>query len=220
MLDSIIKGAGALIDAGVNWAWGEKQEDMQAKFARNAIQWKVKDAEKAGVHPLYALGAPTMSYSPVSIGGASNFAEVGQDIGRAIGAGTPKAGQISAYEAQVQKLNLQGMGLDNEYKAAQLARLRNELLQKPALPPFTLPGDVSFQPGSQTPAQKWQDQYGDVVESAVGVPSVIYDSFTNLDKWLGGKFLGSPWKRSSGPQGRRKGAPKYPSYNYSKTGRR
>lgn len=215
MLDQLIKGAGALIDAGVNWAWGEKQEDSQHKFAHNAIQWKVKDAQKAGVHPLYALGAPTMSYSPVSIGGASNFSEVGQDISRAIGAGTPKAGQLSAYEAEVQRLNLQGMGLDNEYKAAQLARLRNELLQKPALPSFNLPGDVPFQPGPQTPAQKWQDQYGDVVESAVGVPSVIYDSFTNLDKYMSGTLMGRPWKHLRAyPRGSRSGDPEKYEWRY------
>lgn len=35
---------------------------------QNQIQWRVKDAEKAGVHPLYALGAPTVSPAVISSG--------------------------------------------------------------------------------------------------------------------------------------------------------
>lgn len=32
---------------------------LQKDFANNSIQWKVADARKAGIHPLYALGAST-----------------------------------------------------------------------------------------------------------------------------------------------------------------
>lgn len=39
--------------------------DYQEKFAKEGIQWKVADAIKAGIHPLYALGASTNAFQPV-----------------------------------------------------------------------------------------------------------------------------------------------------------
>lgn len=33
--------------------------EMNKQFAKDSIQWKVEDAKKAGIHPLYALGAST-----------------------------------------------------------------------------------------------------------------------------------------------------------------
>jgi hypothetical protein len=45
-------------------ASAQRQMDMQ--FAKNQIQWKVADAKKAGLHPLYALGG-SGSYSPTNV---------------------------------------------------------------------------------------------------------------------------------------------------------
>lgn len=221
LIENVIGGASNWINNAL-FDPGSKDRKMQAAFAKNAIQWKVADANKAGVHPLYALGAPTMNYSPVSVGGGGygGGSISGQDISRAIGAGMPKSGQLSAYEQAVQDLTLQGMGLDNEYKAAQLARLRNEMLNKPALPEIKLPGPVPFQTGDSSKSQVVQDEYGDLIENVYGTGRLIYDSFTNLDKMMGGKFLGSRW--GSGPVQRAYSSrpPSYPSYGYSKTGRR
>lgn len=41
--------------------------DLQKEFAQNSIQWRVDDAKKAGIHPLYALGAQGASYTPQSL---------------------------------------------------------------------------------------------------------------------------------------------------------
>lgn len=202
-------GIGKFLFGSLGSLFGQDQAKKQAKyqlaFAKNGIQWKVEDAKKAGIHPLYALGAPTMSFSPTAVGGSSWAGDAGQDISRAIGAGMSKEGQLSAYEAAVQRLNIEGMGLDNEYKAAQLARLRNEMLQKPALPPvghtITGPGGVPFKTGDSTTSQVVQDDYGDLIENVYGTGRLIYDSFTNLDRLLGGKFLGSQWTKRGYPQG-------------------
>lgn len=40
-----------------------KNEKMQYDFAQNGISWKVQDAKRSGIHPLYALGASTQSPS-------------------------------------------------------------------------------------------------------------------------------------------------------------
>lgn len=59
---------------------------LQKEFAQSGIQWKVEDAKKAGIHPLFALGANTHSFSPVSVGSnyQGAFSDMGADISRAI----------------------------------------------------------------------------------------------------------------------------------------
>lgn len=59
---------------------------MQKEFAQQGIRWKVEDAKRAGLHPLAALGANTMSYSPQRVGTtpSPDFRGFGQDISRAI----------------------------------------------------------------------------------------------------------------------------------------
>lgn len=162
------------------------QERLQREFAQNQIQWKVADAKKAGIHPLYALGAPTMSYSPVSVGGGLEMPDMGQDISRAMNAGMPKEGQLSSFDAAVQDLQLKKFGLENELLAAQIRRLNTEVLSKPALP-ITLPGGSKFDTGNQSSAQTVQDRYGDIVENIYGIGSLGYDAVLNM-KQVGDAF--------------------------------
>lgn len=42
-----------------------QQMREQERYARNSIQWRVEDAKKAGLHPLYGIGASGAGYSPV-----------------------------------------------------------------------------------------------------------------------------------------------------------
>lgn len=44
-----------------------KNANLQREFAQNSIQWRVNDAKRAGIHPLYALGAQGSSYTPQSL---------------------------------------------------------------------------------------------------------------------------------------------------------
>jgi len=151
---------GALIGAGASIAsslLGKKSADkaneaaerqnaqniaLQKEFAQSGIQWKVQDAEKAGVHPLFALGANTTSFQPQSIGSSlpdwSGIAEAGQNVGRAIDA--TRSTPASAMALALGKIQLEGAQLDNEFKKVQLASaLRtNAIGSHPGLPgPFT-----------------------------------------------------------------------------------
>lgn len=85
----------AIADAAENTAatyrddyYWHANKDLQRKYAENSIQWKVQDAKKAGVHPLAALGANTMSFSPQTVGQMKS--DFGQNLGRAINAGLDK----------------------------------------------------------------------------------------------------------------------------------
>lgn len=112
---------------------------LQKEFAKSGISWKVRDAEKSGIHPLYALGAQSVSFAPQSVGldtatvGAphsnpathqpdySGIAEAGQNIGRAIQATNSVEAQMQAMQVSLAQAQVQGAHLDNDIKRTQLA---------------------------------------------------------------------------------------------------
>ena len=108
----------------------KKNAELQRQFAQNAIQWKVADAEKAGVHPLYALGAPTMSASPSYVGDNSlgaGLANASQDISRAVKANSPQSVRDRNYEEKVKAASVTKMDLENELLKSQIAKERAQL---------------------------------------------------------------------------------------------
>lgn len=88
---AISVGAAILGSAGLNMLGGNMQSqaikdsnkanyNQSKEFAQNSIQWRVQDAIKAGVHPLYAMGAPTMSPS-TAIQPVPNGAQIASQAG-------------------------------------------------------------------------------------------------------------------------------------------
>ena len=72
----------------VQVAENAKQAELQREFAQKGVQWRVEDAKKAGLHPLYAIGAQGASFSPSAfIPGQAptgdHYAQAGQALGRA-----------------------------------------------------------------------------------------------------------------------------------------
>jgi len=141
---------GPLIAAGAQLASGlmgassaksaaKKQYQQQKEFAQNGIQWKVEDAKKAGIHPLYAMGANTTSYAPVAVGNTnplSGLAEAGQDLSRAVDVTRPASAKVDAITATQQSLATERMGLENELLRSQIAKTRQE-----SNPPMPTAGD-------------------------------------------------------------------------------
>lgn len=145
---------------------------MQREFAQSGIQWRVEDAKKAGIHPIYALGSGGASFSPVSqnftadtsLGNA--MASAGQDIGRAINQTRTQGQRVDAFTATAQKLSLEKAGLENDLLRTEIAS-KTGRLRSPGSSPFPAPGDNWLVPG--------QAQSGLVkpkpLEVAPGVPS-------------------------------------------------
>lgn len=152
MLGALISAGSSIIGGLMGKASADKARDAaiqqnydniqaQKEFAQAGIRWKVADAKAAGIHPLYALGASTPSFSPVS----SNFtadtsmanamAAAGQDIGRAINSTRTASERGNAFNEAVQKLSLEKMGLENQILRSDLAS-KNARLVQAANPPF------------------------------------------------------------------------------------
>lgn len=98
MLGSIISGVGSLVGGLLGSSSASKaakkqeqiysqQRQDQLDAMQHGIRWRVNDAQQAGIHPLFALGANVPTYSPMS----ANFQgqdfswidRMGQNLGRA-----------------------------------------------------------------------------------------------------------------------------------------
>lgn len=131
----MLQALGSLVSAGLSFMGGNKAQKtqnemaerniaLQKQFAQEGIQWKVADAKAAGIHPLYALGAQTHSFAPVSVGDSlsSAWANAGQDIGRAINATANGSQRLDAITKAAQGLALEKAGLENELLRSQIRR--------------------------------------------------------------------------------------------------
>lgn len=135
----------------------EKQAALQREFAQQGIQWKVDDARRSGIHPLYALGAQTATPS-VSVGGFSPaipndplpaaLASAGQDVSRAIDATRTGSQRADAYSKTVQDLSLTKFGLENELLRTQIAKMRGQI--GPAMPALSDTDAIPGQPATRS----------------------------------------------------------------------
>lgn len=178
MLDAVLGVGGAILDKIFGDDSAEKQAELQREFAQNGIRWKVEDAKAAGIHPLYALGASTAQYAPVSVG--TDFASQGQNLGRAISAMRTPAEKQDAFAKTVEGLTLEKMGLENDILRQQL-RATQAPGTGPGMPGSTLipgQGDAvttitigggNLKLNQDTPAQVVSDELGDVVGDTAGV---------------------------------------------------
>lgn len=124
----------------------ERNIALQKEFAQSGIQWKVADAKAAGIHPLYALGANTTSFSPVSVGSPSGsplgdaISRSGQDLSRAVAAGS------NSITRAATALSLENQGLQNELLRSQIRKLNAQVA--PPIPTANDPWNIPGQSGS------------------------------------------------------------------------
>lgn len=170
--------------AGMNY-------EAQKEFAQNGIRWKVEDAKRAGIHPLYALGASTQGYSPTAgytgdFGISDAAAHLGQGYERAQQAKMTKEERDKqdvrdAIQdmAALEDLNQKRRMNDAQIRLANSEIFRNfalstNALRKTGLPP-AMPGGLggviagqgnSYATGQTTP------EISSVVTSEKGTPSV------------------------------------------------
>lgn len=141
VLPAIIGAAGSILGSVAGGLFGKDQAEdtsranleAQREFAQQGVRWKVADAKAAGIHPLYALGAQTHSFTPSFVGGGgfdfSDLGRHGQNIARAAMQGSTEEERSAAkIEASVEAqqattLRLQNMELQNDLLRSQIARL-------------------------------------------------------------------------------------------------
>lgn len=129
LIDTWVGGDSANKDRQVQQQTAQMNVAKQEEFAKYGLRWKVADAKAAGIHPLAALGAPTSSFSPVSVGtteNRTNFGQMGQNLTRAINATRTKEEQdVAKIQLATARTELDGKALDNQIKATQLKQLQS-----------------------------------------------------------------------------------------------
>lgn len=151
--------------------------DAQREFAQMGIRWRVADAEAAGIHPLYAMGAPGANFTPSYIADTprSDFKRsfgdmMGQNLSRAI------AATQTAEERLADRLRLEHMGLQNDLLRAQITSIN-----APGNPPLPSSGSSNFVPGQGdsgimvvNPSSRTASQAGREAQEAGWRPDVSY----------------------------------------------
>lgn len=213
-LSAAIAVGGNLIGGMFGQSQQASNQALQREFAQNAISWRVADAKRAGIHPLYAMGAPTMSpavsaFSPMG----DAISKSGQDISRAMMAGQTAAEREATMGSSVvmNQLSLERAQLNNEILKTQLAKMRGQLNPPaPAVnpekgnfdvpentkpeqrPPLMLAGQRWMTNPNTSPMKAWEDQYGDEGPVASSLPLfILYNDLMHNtqhsyhpDKWL------------------------------------
>lgn len=152
--------------------WAQRSLTAQQDAAQKAIQWRVADAEKAGIHPMYALGMNPINISPVTVGGGGVGApppsetvlgapgmvptlrdRMGQNISRALTKMLTKEEKAEMANDRIyQRQQLRSNELDLQIKSAQLALLQKEQVGPPAPSDGTrVKSGASFQPQPAMP---------------------------------------------------------------------
>lgn len=112
---------GSIISTIGNVAGGIFNANKQEKFAKNALQWKAADAEKAGISKIFAMGAPTHSFNPVSIGPDPSLSSaIDKQMGQG-GQQSTTTGKVAGVNHEITRAQLDGLKLDNDIKRAELA---------------------------------------------------------------------------------------------------
>lgn len=125
MWGDIIGATSTLLGSGLNIQnqneINKKNADLQREFAQNSIQWRVQDAQKAGIHPLSALGASGYQASPSYVGADNGVAQAGQQISQGL------SKQLEENLSEKNQLEIQRAKLEN----LKLAKEINEMGQNP-----------------------------------------------------------------------------------------
>lgn len=177
--------AGGVLSEVFRGKASKKEYRRQKEFAQNSVAWRVADAEASGIHPLFALGMQGSSYAPQTIG--NDFSSVGQDVGRAFGAMATGREKGNAFNLAVQKLTLQKLGLENEFLAAQIGKLKAPG-SPPAMPAgseraLSAFGRIVNPRADESQAQRWEDEYGEWSDP-VGFARMMRDIGPAIDDYI------------------------------------
>lgn len=129
-----VGGIAGLIGSGQSQANAAKLNQLnyehQKEFAQNGIRWRVADAKAAGLHPLAALGAQGVSYSPSAVIGDSPdysfLKDMGQGIGRAMDAKRTQQERVEQEEKSNALFNeeLKGKQLQNQETETRIQQMK------------------------------------------------------------------------------------------------
>ena len=165
--------------------------ERSKEFAQKGVQWRVEDAKKAGLHPLFALGGAGASYSGSAfIPGQAPSGSFAEDAARGVGqAAQALINRPNAYERQQARYErrLQQKLLESQITKTQ-AETASELRRIAPGVPSAIPPSSSVSGSRPMKVEPQADVAGqDVVVGDDGriyrVPSFKFDDITMPAFW-------------------------------------
>lgn len=195
----------------------QANREHEVRFAKNQIRWKTLDAERAGLHPLFALGSSAVSPSPAPTGNymGNAISQAGADISRGLtqSHAAKRDAVADQQTSQLHTLQMEESKARSTKDFAQAALYASEVkrseqrantiqdsISRSKVGEITFPGGYKLPgaPGSGTEAQKVSDKYGDVVGEAHGITQYILD-LLNVPYQAQKKYT-TPQKRHQKPK--------------------
>lgn len=166
-----------------------KPKPPKERTPREQILSTVQGAREAGIHPLAALGSGAgYSYSQ-DVGSGS--------AGTAVGAGIQKLAEGLAMQKSEEEIKALQADTDARTAQAELYRAQSRTLQSRISsraiggPPVSdqMPPEITMfggklrrDPNAFSSAQRVQDEYGDIMENVVGIPSFGWSVIRAMDE--------------------------------------
>lgn len=177
---------------------GSKKSDLPAQRAQaqfdqqmdHSVRRRVEDAKRAGVHPLFALGAsagasPTATISGQSDGGSflgEGIASAAKTVGKAMD--PLHQAQITAYQSESEKNFAQAAMFRSEAKRAEGEANSGAVRTFAATEPAAFAGTPIGAEGMRTPIgritapkahalERPEEYFGDVVSDALGLANFL-----------------------------------------------
>lgn len=209
VMGALIGGAASLIGGSMASRSAEQQTQMNAElqkeFAQQGVRWRVEDAKKAGLHPLFALGAQTQGFAPGPvIPDDYGITAAGQSLGNAVAA-SGDTGDRALQKAQLAAMGAATRKDDSEslYWNAQTMKLMQEMKHSSPWPELIT--DQDSWKGSVEDQNQVYNPYSDaIVRRAhpvedIGAPVALGKFSGSVENPGRGYEMWSEWKSSYGP---------------------
>lgn len=158
--------------------WDKQDRKNQRAYDRDRFTRLVEDSTKAGIHPLFAMGAGTTS--PAIVSNSANAPRGAKsDIGQSIQAVKSMGQNDSLFGIQMEgyKLDNENKALENQALKAELDAFSKDVNKSPEISKLKVGGAEIGANSSWSDAQKIEDRYGDIVSWAYGLGVVGADLY-------------------------------------------
>ncbi len=172
----------------------QKFNQQQYDLARHSIQYRVQDAKEAGIHPLYALGAQTMSSSGIAsrpntaLGdGLHRMSQDFNDVVRNNDIRSKLSNELLTSQVGLNRLKAQREYVSLQEDLQDLKRSQNKGQNAHRPSPskdLKMFGGTIKRNKAFSDAQDVEDRYGDVASWLYGIGVVGADAYTFVKPYV------------------------------------
>lgn len=166
----------AIIGAGASIFSNQQTNAANKKIMQNQVQWRVADAKAAGIHPLAALGAnvqPVPSQPLLGDAAIGGLQQAAKELVPDEAAERQARANARLTEAQADLATAQSRTIAAQARQPPGATRGGNRNDTP--PEVRVFGERLRRDASRfSSAQRVQDEYGDIPENVVGLPSMLW----------------------------------------------